>query len=76
MATKNDLMQVTLKQIDYLPEEDVRDTVNAIIECLASELEQGNNIEIRGFGSFSVRKRKYAGSNKNYNTVYYRATRI
>ena len=72
MATKNDLIKAITKEINYLSKEDASEIVNLVLEYLTLALAQHDRIEIRGFGSFSVRSRKYADSNKRYNTVYYR----
>ncbi|WPY00177.1 HU family DNA-binding protein [Candidatus Trichorickettsia mobilis] len=72
MATKNDLIEALSKEISYLSKEDSSEVVNLVLEYLTEMLVQHNKIEIRGFGSFSIRSRKYANSNKLYNTVYYR----
>lgn len=37
---------------------DVQDIVNTVLDELGDALAQGHRIELRGFGAFSVRKRK------------------
>lgn len=73
MALKNDLVVALSKDIDYLSKEDLAASVNIVIDYLKDQLVKGNRIEIRGFGSFSIRKRKKVGSSEvSYNTVYFR----
>ena len=73
MALKNNLVKAITKQINYLSREDAESSVNVIIDYLKDQLAKENRIEIRGFGSFSIRKRKRVGSdNEFYNTIYFR----
>ena len=73
MAVKNNLVEALVKKIDYLTREDIATSVDVVINCVRDQLVKGNRIEIRGFGSFSIRKRKKVGSdNIEYNTVYFR----
>lgn len=75
MATKHDLIDALSQGMHNISKEDASTAVNLVLECLATELARHNRIEIRGFGSLSVRKRRYSYSDKSYNTVYYRMTR-
>ena len=75
MATKRDLTDKIAKNLTFLDTEDASIAVNAIFDYIKDELIKENRIEIRGFGSFSVRKRKYAGTDKTYNAVYYRMSK-
>lgn len=75
MGTKKSITTAITEKLDYLSEEDASFAVDTIIDALADNLIQGNRIEIRGFGSFSIRKRKYAGRDEFYNTVYYRMSK-
>lgn len=63
------------KKLGYLSEEDVQIAVDTILNCMKSNLIKENRIEIRGFGSFSIRKRKYVGRDESYNTVYFRMSK-
>lgn len=72
MATKTYLIDKIHKQLDYLSKEDVNDSVNLILDYLSNSLTEQKRIEIRNFGNFSVRKRKFPESDKFYNTIYYR----
>jgi len=41
----------------HLPEKSVSEGINQILELMSKELIEGNRIEIRGFGSFSLHYR-------------------
>lgn len=75
MGTKKSITKAITDKLDYLSEEDASFAVDTIIDALADNLIQGNRIEIRGFGSFSIRERKYAGRIEFYNTAYYRMSK-
>ena len=72
MATKKDLIEYITNNATHIKKEDVIEAVDLILDTLKNELIKGNRIEIRGFGSFSVRTRKMSKNNKIYNTIYYR----
>lgn len=73
MALKNNLVEALSKKIDYLPREDIAASVDVVINCIKDQLSKQNRVEIRGFGSFSIRKRKKVGSDDiEYNTIYFR----
>lgn len=74
MATKNHLAKLVSSKIPDLPPEDSSEVIDSVFDYLKAELCAGNRVEIRGFGSFSVRKRKFAGRNESYKTVYYRGS--
>ncbi|MGI4775617.1 MAG: HU family DNA-binding protein [Janthinobacterium lividum] len=75
IVTKNHLIAAVLKRIVYLPNIDIRSSVDLVIDYLKEQLAQQNKIEIRNFGSFSVRKRRRAKSLDEYNTIYFRTAR-
>lgn len=75
MATKKSISKALSGKLDYLTENDAAFAVDFIIQNLTDNLIKGNRIEIRGFGSFSIRERKYAGRDEFYNTVYYRMSK-
>lgn len=61
--TKSELIE-RLAQAQDLPRKRAEEAVNCIFETLAASLEDGNRIEIRGFGSFSLKQhRAYVGRN-------------
>jgi len=55
---KRDLVQKTTDSLNGYLKKDISKAVDIIIETMAESLDQGNRVEIRGFGSFSVRTRK------------------
>lgn len=75
MATKKDLADNLSKKLRYLSPQDATIAVNCVLDYIKHELMKGNRVEIRGFGSLSIRQRKYAGKDKEYNTIYYRMSK-
>ena len=55
---KRDLVEKTTANLKGYLKKDISKAVDIIIETMAESLDQGKRVEIRGFGSFSVRKRK------------------
>ena len=55
---KKDLIEVIAKEQDQLPYRDIELSVKTIIKSMVKSLRKGERIEIRGFGSFSLRYRK------------------
>lgn len=53
--TRSDLIQRLFDKQSYLSYKQTDVAVRQILDQMALTLEQGNRIEIRGFGSFSVR---------------------
>ena len=64
---KQDLVQKTTESLDGYLKKDISRAVDIIIEIMSESLDKGNRIEIRGFGSFAVRRRK-ARQTKNPKT--------
>ena len=64
---KRDLVEKTTDSLEGFLKKDIGRAVDIIIETVSESLDQGDRIEIRGFGSFSVRKRK-ARQTKNPKT--------
>lgn len=64
---KRDLVQKATENLDGYLKKDISKAVDIIIETMSESLNQGNRVEIRGFGSFSVRPRK-ARQTKNPKT--------
>jgi integration host factor subunit beta len=54
---KSELVQKLAEQNTHLYPRDLEKVVNAILGTIADALAQGGRAEIRGFGSFSVKKR-------------------
>ena len=56
--TKLELIELIADEQGHLPFNDVKDAVDCILEQMAEALEHGDRIEIRGFGAFSLHKRR------------------
>ena len=54
---KSELIDVVANKSDYLSHQDTEDSINLILNFLSSSLAIGNRAEVRGFGTFSIRKR-------------------
>ena len=55
---KKDLIEIIAKEQDQLPYKDIELSVKTVISSMIKSLKKGERIEIRGFGSFSLRYRK------------------
>ena len=55
--TKSELIERLSEKLDQLPSKDVELSVKNILEEMANKLADGDRIEIRGFGSFSLHYR-------------------
>ncbi|MFT2112328.1 integration host factor subunit beta [Marinomonas sp. 2405UD68-3] len=55
--TKSELIELLIDQQSHLPVKDVELAVKAILEHMSEALADGERIEIRGFGSFSLHYR-------------------
>jgi nucleoid DNA-binding protein len=64
---KRDLVEKIAANLNGYLKKDISRAVDIIIETMSESLDQGNRVEIRGFGSFSVRNRK-ARQTKNPKT--------
>lgn len=56
--TRSDLIEHLGGQFSQLTQRDVEQSVLAILDSISAALAQGQRVEIRGFGSFSVTHRK------------------
>lgn len=55
--TKSELFKRIFKSVNYIPKKTIDSAVKKILEHIIYSLKQGNRIEIRGFGSFSLHYR-------------------
>jgi integration host factor subunit beta len=55
--TKSELIEKLAGKLSHLSAKDVEDSIKEILELMAGSLSQGDRIEIRGFGSFSLHYR-------------------
>ncbi len=56
--TKSELIDNLATRLEQLPAKDVELAVKTILEQMASVLAEGERIEVRGFGSFSLHHRQ------------------
>jgi integration host factor subunit beta len=54
---KSELVQVIAERNPHLYQRDVEHVVSAILEEIVDALSQGDRVELRGFGAFSVKNR-------------------
>ena len=52
--TRTDLINALTQRDIQLPKEDIEAAVKALLNYMAEALEQGDRIEVRGFGGFSL----------------------
>ncbi|WP_226648188.1 integration host factor subunit beta [Microbulbifer variabilis] len=55
--TKSELIERIALRLDQLPVKDVELAVKVMLDTMSDSLSQGERIEIRGFGSFSLHYR-------------------
>ena len=55
---KSELVQKIAGQNTHLYQKDVENIVNEIFEKISQSLEQGQRVELRGFGAFAIKNRK------------------
>lgn len=54
---KSELVQRMVRANPHLYQRDVENIVNTIVDEITSALSEGNRVELRGFGAFSVKNR-------------------
>lgn len=54
---KSELVQIIANRNPHLYQRDVENIVNAVLDEIAEALANGNRVELRGFGAFSVKNR-------------------
>jgi integration host factor subunit beta len=75
MSTKKDISALVSRALPEISTDDISYAVEKVVQYLSRSLVNGDRVEIRGFGSLSVRKRKYANQDRCYNTLYYRMSK-
>lgn len=55
--TKSELIEQIARRQNQLPQKDIELAVNLILESMTEALSQGQRIEVRGFGSFTLHQR-------------------
>lgn len=75
---KSDLVQALIERHRDLPMESLEVLVSCAFESMAGALAKGENLEIRGFGSFKVKHRdpRWARNPRNGRLVFQPARRI
>jgi integration host factor subunit beta len=56
--TKSDLVEQINKQYHSIAYKDVKQAVDILLEQISDALENGDRVEVRGFGSFSLSYKK------------------
>ena len=54
---KPELVNKIFKELNYYTKQDIDEGTTAILELISESLQNRDRIEIRGFGSFSIRNR-------------------
>ena len=67
MITKSELIETIAEQYPDMTKKQIEYIINAIFLTIKDSLNEGNTVEIRGFGSFKVRE-KDAKSGRNPKT--------
>jgi integration host factor subunit beta len=57
-VNKSDLIHILSERYGHIPFRDIELAVKGMVEHMSDTLSSGNRIEIRGFGSFSIRYRQ------------------
>ena len=55
---KSDLVNNISNKFDSFTEDDIEKSVNSILELISKSLSQNQRVEIRNFGTFSIRSRE------------------
>lgn len=55
---KGDLVSIVSDKMDGYMKKDIGEAIDIILDTISEALSEGHRVEIRGFGSFSVRERK------------------
>ena len=56
--TKSDLIQKITEKNNFLLQKDIHKVIDIFLNKISESLENGNRIELRGFGAFGVKKRE------------------
>jgi len=67
MMLKGDIIDSISDKVEGFLKKDISEAVDIILDTMSDCLADGNRVEIRGFGSFSLRQRK-AKTTKNPKT--------
>lgn len=68
--TKDDLALILSKNSkDNIGKVDLKIAITEMFDSISNSLIQGNRVELRGFGSFALRKRQVPADPRNNNTA-------
>ncbi|MFQ5355250.1 MAG: integration host factor subunit beta [Mariprofundaceae bacterium] len=56
--TKSELIEIISNQQDQITRKESEVVVNSVFQAIANALSAGGRVELRGFGSFSTKKRQ------------------
>lgn len=90
MATKknkNDIVEKIYNKLPEVSKDDLLQCCNIFFESISDELDSGNRVELRGFGTFAIRERlvpvdprknidKSNSDRINCSSVYFRASKF
>ena len=54
---KSELIEKLSRKNPHLYPRDIENVVNSVLETITNSLAEGNRVELRGFGAFSIKKR-------------------
>jgi integration host factor subunit beta len=85
MSSDKDIILRLKERHRDIPEDDLKDMVASVFSEISNGLRDGDRVEIRNFGSFSLRKRKFSSKSslkrdnnigdRQINVVYFRSSR-
>ncbi len=58
MMNKSDLAKKLHNELNTLDQDDVEKSVNIILRLISDTLSKGDRVEVRNFGTFSIRSRE------------------
>ncbi|MGP1930837.1 MAG: integration host factor subunit beta [Arsenophonus sp. ET-DL9-MAG3] len=76
--TRSKLIEKLINQLAYIPSKFIEKAVKEILDHMVITLSNGERIEIRGFGSFSLhyRSSRIGRNPKNGNKVYLKGKQV
>ncbi len=56
--TKSELIEIVSNRQDQITRYEAEVVINSVFQAISDALANGNRVELRGFGSFSIRERR------------------
>jgi len=56
--TKSELIEIVSNRQDQISRYEAEVVINSVFQAISDALANGNRVELRGFGSFSIRERR------------------